>query len=341
MTERDGKRRLEQRSLFGEPLDDGRHEPQAMPAQVDGAVRALGDSLPPGLRLGTSSWSFVGWNGIVYAEGTKQNRLARGGLAAYAQHPLLRTVGIDRTFYAPIAQSEFEEYAASVPPSFRFLVKAWSDVTTPRVRGPGGRPGEANPRWLDVDTTIDRVLTPASLGLGDKLGPLLFQFPPQGKAVVADPPRFAARLRAFFSALPKGPCYAVELRDAGLFTADYLAALADCGARHCCSVHPTMPGVLQQFEAVRPSGEVVVRWMLQPGLEYDEAKDRYAPFSDLVDPDPVRRAEVAEACARALAQGLPVTVIANNKAEGSAPKTLFALAQAIRERLDAAARARP
>ena len=78
--------------------------------------------LPVTLRLGTSSWSFVGWNGIVYAPGTKQNQLAHGGLAAYGKHPLLRTVGIDRTFYAPIAEDLFAQYAVSVPPDFRFLV---------------------------------------------------------------------------------------------------------------------------------------------------------------------------------------------------------------------------
>jgi hypothetical protein len=75
--------------------------------------------------------------------------------------------------------------------------------------------------------------------------------------------------------------------------------------------------------------------MLQPGLDYDEAKDRYAPFSAIVDPDPVRRSEVAEVAARALANGLPVTIVANNKAEGSAPLTLSELARAIRARIAA------
>ena len=51
------------------------------------------------------------------------------------------------------------------------------------------------------------------------------------------------------------------------------------------------------------------------------------------DPDPVRRSQIAELCSKAIAQRLPVTVVANNKAEGSAPKTLFLLAEAIRERL--------
>ena len=324
-----------QQFLFGAPAESDSTDDRnaTRPADVAPALRELAASLPQTLRLGTSSWSFAGWAGFVYAQGCKQTRLAKDGLAAYAQHPLLQTVGVDRTFYAPIDESDFAGYARSVPKSFRFLVKAWSDVTTPRLRGPGGRPAGTNPRFLDVETTIDRVITPAALGLGDALGPLLFQFPPQGKAITREPARFAERLHAFFSALPKGPCYAVELRDAELFTQDYVAALRDSGARHCHSVHPTMPSVLEQCELAPLHGEAVVRWMLQPGLEYDEAKDRYSPFDELVDPDPVRRAQIAELCSMAIAQRLPVTVVANNKAEGSAPKTLFLLAEAIRERL--------
>lgn len=324
-----------QQSLFGAPAEDDalRDRSATRPAEVAPSLRELAAALPRTLRLGTSSWSFAGWAGFVYADGCKQTRLAKEGLAAYAQHPLLRTVGVDRTFYAPIDESDFAGYARSAPKDFRFLVKAWSDVTTPRLRGAGGRPAGENPRYLDVETTLDRVLTPAALGLGDALGPLLFQFPPQGKAITREPDRFAARLNAFFSALPKGPCYAVELRDAELFTKGYVDALRDCGARHCHSVHPAMPSVLEQCELAPLRGEAVVRWMLQPGLEYDEAKDRYAPFDQLVDPDPVRREQIAELCSNAIAQGLPVTVVANNKAEGSAPKTLFLLAEAIRKRL--------
>lgn len=331
------QKKPQQQFLFGAPpnKNEDTKGSATQPAAVGDDLRQLATSLPPSLRLGTSSWSFAGWADIVYAPGCKQTRLSREGLAAYAQHPLLRGVGLDRTFYAPIAQSDFEEYAASVPATFRFLVKAWSDVTTPRLRGAGGRLGAANPRWLDVDTTIDRVLSPAVLGLGDKLGPLLFQFSPQGKAITKDPPAFAARLHAFFSALPKGPCYAVELRDRELFTKDYIDAIAANGVRHCHSVHPAMPSVVEQCELAPPCGEAVLRWMLQPGLHYDEAKDRYAPFSAIVDPDPVRRSEVAEVAARALANGLPVTIVANNKAEGSAPLTLIELARAIRARIAA------
>ena len=65
-----------------------------LPAELEAAARQL----PPALRLGTASWAFPGWTGIVYAQRVGDQMLAGHGLAAYARHPLLRAVGIDRTF---------------------------------------------------------------------------------------------------------------------------------------------------------------------------------------------------------------------------------------------------
>jgi uncharacterized protein YecE (DUF72 family) len=67
---------------------------------------ALARHLSPQLYLGTSSWTFPGWQGLVYDRAASASVLARYGLAAYARHPLLRTVGLDRTFYAPIAADD-------------------------------------------------------------------------------------------------------------------------------------------------------------------------------------------------------------------------------------------
>src|SRR5262245_28797051 len=84
------------------------HTPAQPPSEV-GSVAvppALADvarRLPRSVRLGTSSWSFPGWQGIVYDRSASETQLARHGLAAYARHPLLRAVGVDRTYYAPIA----------------------------------------------------------------------------------------------------------------------------------------------------------------------------------------------------------------------------------------------
>src|SRR5262249_40602829 len=101
-------------------------------AATDAGLRQLAERMPPGIHLGTSSWSFPGWAGIVYDRPASSLQLARHGLAAYAQHPLLRAVGIDRTYYAPLSVAEFSRYADVVPAAFRFLVKAHEACTIVR-----------------------------------------------------------------------------------------------------------------------------------------------------------------------------------------------------------------
>ncbi|MGK0263571.1 MAG: hypothetical protein ACI8UD_002223 [Planctomycetota bacterium] len=326
--------RPSQGGLFG-PLDDEQlAKPKAPMATVEpcaiaGGVAELGAALPKQLRMGTSSWMFPGWRGLVYADDAPQKLLSRQGLDAYSKHPLLSSVGVDRTFYAPIAKQDFVDYALQVPASFRFLVKAWSEVTSPTVRGKSGM----NPRYLNVDSAIDAVLTPAFEGLGDKLGPLLFQFPPQGARITKNPNAFADSLHAFFDKLPNGVHYAVELRDTSLMTERYVDAITAAGARHCYAVHPRMPSIARQLELAPVSqataGPIAVRWMLHSGLSYEEAKEHYQPFNKLVDEDPNSRREIAALASQALELNVPMTVIVNNKAEGSAPHSVLALAKEI------------
>ena len=99
-----------------------------LPARLDPSLDALGKRLPPNLYLGTSSWSYNGWNGLVYDGEYSDSLLSRKGLAAYSKHPLLRAAGIDRGFYGPIPLADYLSYAAQVPDSFRFLVKAPASV---------------------------------------------------------------------------------------------------------------------------------------------------------------------------------------------------------------------
>jgi uncharacterized protein YecE (DUF72 family) len=319
--------------LFGRPSTEP--DPVA-PAAPNPELVALAERLPAGLRFGTSSWAFPGWAGLVYARRVSEPLLAREGLGAYAKHPLLRTVGVDRTFYAPLTAEDFRNYAAAVPPDFKFVVKAWNVVTTPfeqlARRTPVAPPAD---RFLDPAFTIDRVIAPVVEGLGDQLGALLFQFPPLGFT-----PRqlysFPETLGRFLEALPRGPQYAVELRNREVLVDRYADALARNGVTHCFNVHPRMPRVTEQFallgERAWLSGNVVCRWMLHPSQDYEEARERYFPFDRLVDPDPANRVAVAEVLEKVLAAGNDAFVIANNKSEGSAPLSLFTLAKELDRR---------
>jgi len=141
------------------------------PASVGADVCGLAAALPARIRLGTSSWSFPGWTGLVYAAANgkpaTEQMLARHGLSAYARHPLFRTVSLDRTFYAPLTTAAFAHYAAQVPDDFRFVVKAPAAITDPVVRKAGsGEAARDNPSFLDAAAAASAFVQPAVAGLG-------------------------------------------------------------------------------------------------------------------------------------------------------------------------------
>ena len=188
-----------------------------------------------------------------------------------------------------------------------------------------GRAAHAlNEYFLHPGYAIEHVVQPCLTGLRDKAGPILFQFSPLDVRAVGGPQRFAARVHAFLAALPRGPQYAVELRNASLLTPAYRAALADCDVCHCFNIHPSMPALQEQMRVVPPEDApaLILRWMLHPARRYEEAKTRYQPFDRIVDDDPHNRQTIATMCLTALVAGRPAFVIANNKAEGSAPGTV-------------------
>jgi uncharacterized protein YecE (DUF72 family) len=304
------------------------------PAPVSEEIQALGRELPRGIYLGGSTWSFPGWAGLVYDREYSQGRLAREGLAAYAQHPLFRAIGVDRTHYAPVAAEELKEYAAAVPEDFRFLVKAHEACTLTRYPDHaryGAQRGQPNNLFLDPVYATQQVVAPFVEGLGEKGGALLFQLAPQDLGV---PQGFAAELHAFLSALPRGPVYAVELRNRELLTQDYAEALAAAGACHCHNVYPPrMPDIRIQarLAGTARSPVTIVRWMLAPGMTYETAGRLYAPFNKLAAVDANARRAIAELTRDARAAGRPVLVTVNNNAEGSAPLSIEGLAREILE----------
>jgi uncharacterized protein YecE (DUF72 family) len=322
---------LAQLSLF--PDADG-----VDPVPVDHRVRSLRAALPDSIRLGTSSWSFPGWTGLVYAahngQPATERVLARRGLSAYARHPLFRTVSLDRTFYAPLTTAEFAHYAAQVPDDFRFVVKAPAAITDPVVRKAGsGEAARDNPSFLDAAAAASAFVQPAVAGLGAKAGPLVFQFPPLGRRMLADIPRLGARIAAFLTMLPRGPLYAVEVRDPDLVTTAFATALADSHAVPCLAVHARMPPVEEQAEKfgvdAATAGPLVVRWNLHAGRAYDDAKADYFPFNRIVEGDLPSRTALARLARTAASAGRDVFITINNKAEGSAPLSVEHLATAI------------
>jgi uncharacterized protein YecE (DUF72 family) len=328
-------------SLFGDafPIADARPPAQQTRGPLEltpnaESLRELGASLPANFYLGTSSWSFPGWNGLVYDRDASESNLAREGLAAYARHPLFRSVGLDKTYYRPAPRAEFERLASQVPDDFRFLVKMWRGLVEQGVRGSaelsGSLDGFLNARVAEVECVI-----PTIEGLGEKAGPLLFQFPPIRFGGVRAQRSFLSQLSQFLAALPKGPLYAVEVRNRTLLSPEcgprFAALLAENNAVPCLAVHPTMPSLdIQARELVLDHTKPrVIRWMLRSNHAYAEAKDLYEPFDALLEPDDASLDAIARLARAALTAGLGTWVIVNNKAEGSSPLSVERVARAV------------
>lgn len=311
-----------------------RKRADVVPATATPELHALAARLSPRVFLGTSSWSFPGWSGLVYEAEYTPAQLARHGLAAYATHPLLRTVSLDRSFYRALPASEYAALAAQVPPGFRFVVKAAASVTDAVVREPGsGRPAHPNPLFLDPAAARAEVLQPVVEGFGERLGALVFQLSPLPRAWLADPRRLLGALDRLFGRLerPAHGVLALELRDAALLTPELAALLKAQGVRWCLGLHDRMPPIEDQLPMLRATwpGPLVCRWNLQRGLAYGDAKDLFEPFDRLQAPDPGTREALARVIAATAAAGHEALVTINNKAEGSAPCSVVALAEAV------------
>src|SRR6201996_2979505 len=162
----------DQRDLFGgvpaDPL-------VVRPAPPDPELVSLSTRVPTNLHLGTSSLSFPGWAGIVYAEQYSVSALVKHGLRAYARHPLLNALNIDSTFYRPPTGEQLKGYAAAVPEAFRFVVKAYTGLTT-APDTPRAQQRNIEPVFLDPLYAKESVINPMVEGLGSRLGAVLFQF---------------------------------------------------------------------------------------------------------------------------------------------------------------------
>jgi uncharacterized protein YecE (DUF72 family) len=313
------------------PLFEGPPQPAA--PQIS-ELAGLAARLPPRLRLGTSSWTFEGWKGIVFHRPYTKASFQRDSLAEYALHPLFRTVGIDSTYYTPPRAELLARYATQLPAGFVAVSKVWERLTLPAFpehKRYGAEAGRPNPQFLDAGIFADLVLPPYAREFRDHAGPFVFEFPPMRREVRPEPDEFAERLDRFLSQIPKGPAYAVEIRNRELLTPEYLEVLRRHEAGHVLNQWSFMPTVGQQarIEGILTAQHVVVRLLLRPGTRYEARIEEMAPFDRIVDPDPKMRQDVARLALQATAEGRNVYVLVNNKAEGSAPLTVRAIAEAV------------
>ncbi len=284
-----------------------------------------------GVYLGTSSWKYPGWCGLVYDEARYQVRgrfseaaFKRDCLAEYAE--TFTAVGVDLTFYDWPKDHMVAQWIEQTPDTFRFAFKVTDAITVKQFsRHPryGSRAGQDNPDFLDAELFREAFLAPL-VPLQDRLGAIVFEFGAFYPGQFSRGRDFVEALDAFLGAVPSGPHYAVEIRNRTFLHPDYFACLAKHRVAHVFNAWTRMPPIGEQL-ALPDSAKgscVVARALLRPGRTYQDAVEAFAPYDRVQQALPEVRRDVARVASTALERQVPAYLFINNRAEGCAPMTV-------------------
>jgi uncharacterized protein YecE (DUF72 family) len=296
----------------------------------------LRSAIPAGVRFGTSTWNYPGWKGLVYSRDYPEKGAGAEMLAEYARFPLFGTVGIDSSFYGPLTERTLRSYAAALPPGFPCVSKVWDRITvhTFAKAREKKKAGELNPDFLNPDLFLSDVWAPSAEYLGDRLGPFVFEFQAMAREEKVSPDQFAGRLDAFFARLPREGKYGVEIRNAEFLTPAYFAVLREHDVAHVFNSWTRMPSIGMQLDLPGsvPARFLVARALLRPGRWYADAVEAFAPYDRIRDPNPELRNDLVRLVETAEQLRIPAYLIVNNRAEGSAPLTIAAVAGLLAEK---------
>ena len=170
------------------------------------------------VRIGCSGWSYAHWRRRFYPEKLP----AREHFGFYAQH--FDTVELNNSFYRQPPRERFVAWREQAPPGFLFAVKGSRYVT--------------HIKRLDVEQkSIDMVIEPA-MGLGEKLGPILFQ-------LQANFHLDLERLERFLLMLPRGFRFTLEFRHDSWLVSPVCDLLRAHNIALCVPDHPKMPKLFE------------------------------------------------------------------------------------------------
>lgn len=172
------------------------------------------------VRAGIGGWTFEPWRGVFYPAGLKQ----ADELSYASRH--LSAIEINSTYYSSQKPETFAKWAAQTPDGFKFTVKASRFATNRKVLADGA-------------DSVGKFLTQGITELGDRLGPILWQFMPTKKFDRDDFAGFLNLLPAQQDGLALRHC--VEVRHASFADAKFVALCRDHNVAICCSQNENYP----------------------------------------------------------------------------------------------------
>jgi len=286
-----------------------------------------------GIYVGTSSWKYEGWLGLIYS---RERYMTRGKLsrakfestclAEYAD--TFKTVCADAGYYQFPSRKMLDGYFSQVPSDFKLSIKVTEDITVkqfPNLPRYGRRAGQINERFLDADLFITSFLGPLT-PYREQVGTLFFEFSPFHHGDWERGREFVAHLDAFLCKLPKGWNYSVEIRNESFLHPDYFKALRQNGVAHAFNSWSWMPPVSEQLRMIgsETAEFTSARFLLKPGRNYEQSVKTFQPYTEIKEPYQGAR----DALVKLLTSARPGRtkrryVYVNNRLEGCAPKTIY------------------
>jgi uncharacterized protein YecE (DUF72 family) len=254
----------------------------------------------PVIHLGTSAFTAAGWPGSFYPESLRPADY----LSYYATQ--FDTVEVDSTFYRTPSESTVRGWNAKTPPGFVFAAKVPQAITHEKV-------------LVDCEADLAQFLRTMDL-LGEKLGPLLFQFGYFNRGAFRSLAEFLTRLEPFLKRLPSGYRFALEVRNKSWVDARLADVLRSRNVALALVDHVWMPRRAEVFEKLDPvtADFAYIRWLGdRKGIE----KETKTWNKTIVD----RSAELGEwveVCNKIAGRGVPIFAFANNHYAGNGPATV-------------------
>jgi uncharacterized protein YecE (DUF72 family) len=293
------------------------------------------DEYGPTLRIGTCSWKFDSWKGLIYEPGKTYR--PDDYLRDYARH--LSSVEVDQWFWSlypgnirlPDVRT-VRQYADSVPDDFIFTIKAPNALTlthfySKQPAAYAASAGAPNSHFLDV-ALLERFLerlTP----LGQKLGPIMFQFEYLNRAKMPSLDIFLDRFQAFISRAPREFRYAVETRNPNYLASPFFRFLKDNGCGYVYLEGYYMPPIGGIFDRFNPETADFSIIRLHGGDRQQIEKDAGEVRDRLLSPKPEAVLAAAKIVRSNARRHVLTYVNVNNHLEGSAPLTIQRLLEAL------------
>lgn len=174
------------------------------------------------IRAGIGGWTFEPWRGVFYPDGLPQAR----ELEYAGQH--LPTIEINGTYYSTQKPATFAKWAKDTPDGFIFAVKGIRYATNRRVLAEAG-------------DSVMRFLESGVLELGDRLGPVLWQFAPTKKFDEADFGKFLELLPAKLGG--RAMQHVVEVRNPTFCVPEFTALLRSFSIPVVFAEHAIYPAI--------------------------------------------------------------------------------------------------